>query len=127
MRMRIPQMLNDQDEFNVTPKTDDDQMMGRPSTPLRTDNNDDPKATAMKSLKRLGKPLQVNIDWSLYTKNYESVEKELLLANISGILLQAKSQVSPDIIKQYADNSGRDNFIKTATLQIMSTPEYQLC
>jgi hypothetical protein len=122
MRMRIPQMLNDKDEFNVKPKDDDDQMMGR-----KNNLNDDPKATAMNSLKRLGKPVLVSIDWSLYTKNYESVEKESLLANISGILLQAKSQVNPDVIKQYSDNSGRENFIKTATLQIMSTPEYQLC
>lgn len=122
MRMRIPQMLNDRDEFNVTPKADDDQMMGR-----KNDVNEDPKATAMKSLKRLNKPLQVNIDWSLYTKNYESIPKEALLANVTGILLQVKSQVNSDLIKEYSDNTGRDNFIKTATLQIMSTPEYQLC
>jgi uncharacterized protein (DUF1800 family) len=122
MRMRIPQMLNDKDEFNVKPKDDDDQMMGR-----KNDPNDDPKATAMKSLKRLNKPVLVNIDWSLYTKNFEPISKESLLANISSILLQTKSQVNPDLIKQYSDNSGRENFIKTATLQVMSTPEYQLC
>ena len=133
MRMRIPQMLNDRDEFNVTPKADDDQMMGnteqsRSATPLRKNNADeDSKATAMKSLKRLNKPLQVNIDWSLYTKNYESISRESLQANISSNLLQTKSQVNPEVIKQSADNSGRENFIKTVTLQIMSTPEYQLC
>jgi uncharacterized protein (DUF1800 family) len=128
LRMRIPQMLNDKDEFNVKPKDDDDQMMGRPSTTLRTDNEkDDPKATAMKSLKRLGKPVLVDIDWSLYTKNFESIPRESLQENISGYLLQTKSQVSQEIIKQYSDNSGRENFIKTVTLQIMSTPEYQLC
>jgi hypothetical protein len=127
MRMRIPQMLNDKDEFNVTPKADDDQMMGS-STPLRKNNADeDPKATAMKSLKRLNKPVMVNIDWSLYTKNYESIQRESLQANISSNLLQTKSQVNPEVIKQSADNSGRENFIKTVTLQIMSTPEYQLC
>ena len=121
MRMRIPQMLDEKDEFNIKPKDDDDQMMGR------KDNNEDPKATAMKSLSRLNKPIQVTIDWSLYTKNYESVPRESLLANITGILLQAKSRVSPDLIKQFSDQTGRENFIKTATLQIMSTPEYQLC
>ncbi len=121
MRMRIPQMLDEKDEFNIKPKDDDDQMMGR------KDNNEDPKATAMKSLSRLNKPIQVDIDWSLYTKNYESVPRESLLANITGILLQAKSRVSPDLIKQFSDQTGRENFIKTATLQIMSTPEYQLC
>ena len=122
MRMRIPQMLNELDEFNVKPKDDDDQMMGR-----KNNEDDDPKATAIKSMKRLNKPLKVDIDWSLYTKNYESIPRESLLANITGILLQVKSQVNPDLIKQYSDNSGRENFIKTATLQVMSTPEYQLC
>lgn len=122
MRMRIPQMLNDKDEFNVKPKDDDDQMMGR-----KNNLDEDPKATAMKSLKRLSKPVMVNIDWSLYTKNYESVPRESLQANISSVLLQTKSQVNPEVIKQYSDNSGRENFIKTVTLQVMSTPEYQLC
>jgi uncharacterized protein (DUF1800 family) len=122
MRMRIPQMLNDRDEFNVKPKDDDDQMMGR-----KNNADEDPKATAMNSLKRLGKPVLVNIDWSLYIKNYEPVSRELLQSNISSVLLQTKSQVSPDVIKQYSDNSGRENFIKTVTLQVMSTPEYQLC
>ena len=29
LRMRIPQLINDKDEMNMTPKDDDDQMMGR--------------------------------------------------------------------------------------------------
>jgi hypothetical protein len=121
MRMRIPQMLGEKDEFNIKPKDDDDQMMGR------TDNNEDPKAGVIKAMGRLNKPIRVNIDWSLYTRNYESVPRESLLGNITAILLQAKSRVSPDLIKKFSDETGRENFIKTATLQIMSTPEYQLC
>lgn len=122
LRMRIPQMLNDRDDFNVKPKDDDDQMMGR-----MNNKNDDPKAMAMNSLKKAGKPVLVKIDWSLYTKNFESIPRESLQESISSYLLQTKSQVNPEVIKQYSDNSGREGFIKTATLQIMSTPEYQLC
>ena len=122
LRMRIPQMLNEQDEFNVKPKDDDDQMMGR-----KDDKNDDPKAKAIKGMNRVSRPINVKIDWSLYTKNYESTPREALLTNITGILLQAKSQVNAELIKQYADQTGRENFIRTATLQLMSTPEYQLC
>jgi len=121
MRMRIPQMLDDKDEFNIKPKDDDDQMMGRKN------NNEDPKATAMKAVGRLNKPIQVKIDWSLYSKSYESIPRESLLGNITATLLQVKSRVSPDLIKQFSDQTGRENFIKTATLQVMSTPEYQLC
>ena len=121
MRMRIPLMLDERDEFNIKPKDDDDQMMGR------KDNNNDPKATATKVLGRLNKPILVNIDWSLYTKSYESIVRESLLSTITGTLLQAKSRVSPELIKQFSDQTGRENFIKTVTLQVMSTPEYQLC
>jgi uncharacterized protein (DUF1800 family) len=122
LRMRIPQMLNEKDEFNVRPKDDDDQMMGR-----KEDKNDDPKAKAMKMVGRANRPIQVKIDWSMYTKHYESIPREMLLTNINNILFQAKSQLNPELIKQYADQTGRENFIKTATLQLMSTPEYQLC
>lgn len=121
MRMRIPQMLDDKDEFNVRPKADDDQQMGR------MDINEDPKAGVNKAMGRLNKPIQVNIDWRLYIKNYESVPREELLAKITGVLLQSKSRVSPELIKQFSDQTGRDNFVRTATLQVMSTPEYQLC
>jgi uncharacterized protein (DUF1800 family) len=121
MRMRIPMMLNDTDEMNVRPKDDDDQMMGM------KDNGDDPKDKAQKMVGRLSKPLRVNIDWNPYVKNFDSVPRENLTDSISKILLQTKSGVDAAIIKKFSDESGRDNFIRTATLQIMSTPEYQLC
>ena len=35
MRMRIPQLINDKDEMNITPKDDDDQMMGRKNEECR--------------------------------------------------------------------------------------------
>lgn len=121
MRMRIPQMLNENDEFNIKPKDDDDQMMGR------MDINEDPKGGVQKAMGRLNKPIQVNIDWSQYTKNYESVPREELLTKITGVLLQSKSRVQPELVNKFSDQTGRENFIRTATLQIMSTPEYQLC
>ena len=62
-----------------------------------------------------------------YVQHYESVPRENLADKISTTLLQVKSSVSMDLIKQYSDQSGRENFIKTATVQVMSAPEYQLC
>ena len=118
MRMRIPQMLNDRDELNVRPKDDDDQMMGR---------KDEDGEMKVKAAVRQGRPIEVDIDWKPYVKVYESVRKEHLLEKISGHLLQVKSRVPAEILKQYTDETGRENFIKTATLQLMSTPEYQLC
>jgi len=122
MRMRIPQMLNDQDEINVKPKDDDDTMMGR-----KNDNDEDPKGKGYKQMNRLNKPILVNIDWSKYVKNYEKVQREKLMDSISRTLLLTRRTVSDDLIKKYSDESNREEFIRSATLQIMSTPEYQLC
>ncbi|HSU29468.1 MAG TPA: DUF1800 domain-containing protein, partial [Chitinophagaceae bacterium] len=122
MRMRIPRMINDEDELNVKPKDDDDQMMGRYNDP-----DEDPKSKAAKMARRVNKPIRANIDWSGYVKSFESVEKEKLVDAVSRVLLQTKNGVSPDLIRRYSDGTGRENFIKTATIQVMSTPEYQLC
>lgn len=122
MRMRIPQMLNDQDEMNVKPKDDDDTMMGR-----KNDKNEDPKVKGQKQMGRLGKPILVNIDWTKYVKNFDPVKREKLLGDMNSVLLVTNKAVSDELIKKFSDESGRENFIKSATIQIMSTPEYQLC
>jgi hypothetical protein len=118
MRMRIPLLINDQDEFNIKPKDDDDQMMGR---------SDETKKTDGYRMGKAGRPINAEVDWNPYLKFYDSVPREELINDISGILLQTKKAVGPEVINQYSDNTSRENFIKTATLQIMSTPEYQLC
>jgi uncharacterized protein (DUF1800 family) len=127
MRMRIPKLINDIDEMNVSAKDDDDTMMGMkdgnvPMNPI--------KKGGAKNAKGYGggrQQINANVDWSLYVKNYESVPRENLAETISKVLLQTKSSVSIDLIKQFSDQTGRENFIKTATMQIMCTPEYQLC
>lgn len=121
MRMRISKLINDADEMNVNPKDDDDAMMGRKI------NEADGAGKKIQGFAPRRQMINANVDWSLYVKNFEAVPKENLVESVSKILLQTKNGVSADVIKQYADTSGRENFIKTATLQIMSTPEYQLC
>lgn len=128
MRMRIPKLINDVDEMNVRPKDDDDTMMGMKDP-------DDPKATNKPGSKQSAagyagmrrQQINADVDWKTYVKFYESTERENLAAAISRILLQTKAGVTNDLISRYADQTGRENFIKTATLQVMSTPEYQLC
>lgn len=123
MRMRIPKLINDVDEMNVRPKDDDDTMMGM------KDNGEAARkpggTAAMPGPRR--QVINANVDWSQYVKNFESTPRENLADSISKYLLQVTPGISMDLIKQYTDQSGRENFIKTATLQIMSMPEYQLC
>ena len=121
MRMRLPQLINDEDEINVKPKDDDDQMMGRKDA-------DDVTIKKPGGVNAMGRQqINANVDWSLYLKNLEKVSREQLVNTMSDYLLQVKSSIGADVISQYSDATGRDSFIKTATIQIMSTPEYQLC
>jgi uncharacterized protein (DUF1800 family) len=124
MRMRLPQLINDTDEMNVKPKDDDDQMMGRRDDENKLANN-------KKSLANIPLPrkqqINAEVDWKLFLKNFEKTEKEKLVDTLSTYLLQTKSSVPADVISQYADAGSKESFIKTATIQIMSTPEYQLC
>ena len=127
MRMRIPKLINDVDEMNVSPKDDDDTMMGVPNAPKMNKPGGAQKAVGMGYAGVRKQQINANVDWDIYVKNYESIPREALVDSISTNLLQVKSSVAKDLIRKYADESGRENFIKTATLQIMSTPEYQLC
>lgn len=121
MRMRLPQMLNDMDELTVKPKTDDDQMMGR--------TNDDKPVTfkGNKGMGRVGQAINAEISWEVYLKNFTSVSREQIIDVLNNSLLQIKPSYNPDVIKHYVDAGNRESYLKTATIQIMSTPEYQLC
>lgn len=123
MRMRLPQLITDNDELNVKPKADDDQMMGMMDS--NTNKKVDNKNKA--AMARVGRPINADIDWTNYLKSFDGIEREKLAVALAGSLLQVKPAYSLDIIKNHSDSETRDNFMKTATIQIMSTPEYQMC
>jgi uncharacterized protein (DUF1800 family) len=128
MRLRIPELIYAGDVFKMKPKDDDDQMMGMKDK----DGSDDDNAMANASKRNNGngkasQQIMATIDWSNYLKQLDSVSKENLVSSISKILLQTKTAVSADTLKNYVDAGSRESFIKTATIQLMSTPEYQLC
>lgn len=110
LRMRIPQMIYSSDELAMQPKDDDDQMMGM-------------KDAYMKRGKQV---IRASVDWSSYLKNFSSAPREKLLADISNVLLQTDS-LKGSALMSYIDAGTPESFIKTATIQLMSTPEYQLC
>lgn len=120
-RMRLPQLISENDELNIRPKSDDDQMMGR------IDDNNTTMVSSKKAAGRLGRPIKATVEWGAYTKQFEPVKREALLEAIKEVVLQVKPSYPLSLIGQYADSSSRDAFVKTATLQLMSTPEYQLC
>jgi hypothetical protein len=117
LRMRLPQLINDVDELNVKTKDDDDLMMGK-KTP---EDGNKPMGYGKRGV------IKATIDWKEYMGHFDKVQKDQLIGSIASNLLQTKSSVSSELIKQYSDAGSKESFIKSATLQLMSTPEYQLC
>lgn len=122
MRMRLPQLLSDKDELNVTPKSDDDQMMGRPEEMKAAK-----KKAPARAVQKGAKPIEADLDWSMLITHFKKTGRDKLLNGLAGVLLQTNRAVPEPVIKKFADESSREAFIKSATIQLMSTPEYQLC
>ena len=87
----------------------------------------DIKQTANKQSATGKNGVQVKVDWTVYTKNFVAVPRGNLFESLSGSLLQLKPAFNEGVIKSNTDSSNRESFIKSATIQMMSTPEYQLC
>ncbi len=110
MRLRIPQLLTSNDNLDIQPKTDDDQMMGK---------ND-----AINRKGRSGKIIKTEIDWNQVSDHFSRFSNDSVQYVIVKGLLQVPMK-SPAILKK--DTFNKDHNIKLAFIQIMSLPEYQLC
>ncbi|RYZ20240.1 MAG: DUF1800 domain-containing protein [Chitinophagaceae bacterium] len=114
MRMRIPMLLNDQDDFNVRPKSDDDATGGRMEAQPAAQRGG-------------GRVINTHIEWARYTKHFDAVPRPRLLETLTGNLLQTPLRVPATTVLGFVNDSTREAFIRSATLQVMSLPEYQLC
>jgi hypothetical protein len=106
--------------LNIKPKTDDDQMMGKM-------DDDKPIFKGNKTMGKVGRPINAEISWGDYLKNFSSVPREQIIDVLNNSLLQIKPLYNADVINHYTDAGNRESYLKTATIQIMSTPEYQMC
>ncbi|MBS1598212.1 MAG: DUF1800 domain-containing protein [Bacteroidetes bacterium] len=120
-RLRIPQIVYSADEFQMKPKDDDDQMMGM------RDFNENGIDTKSRLKVKGAQMINAKINWDAYLKKFNDTPREKLPAAIALSLLQTPSSINDDILNKYIDISSRESFIKTMTIQLMSTPEYQLC
>jgi uncharacterized protein (DUF1800 family) len=118
-RMQLPKMILYEKEFNINPKEITPEMgMGDYKTTMQI--NESVKRQYAKKVNGL-------INWNAYLKDYEKIPRDKLADTIAGILLLTNKNVTPALLENYADASSRENYIKTVTIAVMSTPEYQLC
>ena len=113
LRLRIPQILSANNAINIMPKGDDDVQMGM--------------EMAVKKMKDTVKGGTAAIDWPTVNKIFEKVQREKLMENITATVLQTRGKVSMAVLDKYVNNESRENYIKSAVVNLMATPEYQLC
>lgn len=124
LRLRLPQLIKDNDEIGVIPKGDDDQLMGMVEDEKGQLVNLSNKKYAVDN-NRLR--INANVDWQRYIKEFDAVPRDRLYDTLKGIVLQTAGSVDDTTVQKIIDKSSRENYIKTATVAFMSTPEYQLC
>lgn len=109
-RMRIPQIIAKMEALQINMKSDDDKEMGKMQTniPLK---------------------MQINaqINWQRAILPFSNIPRNELFDNLVKNILLKENLHTKKIIENYIDNSSKENYIKTTMLQLMSTPEYQLC
>jgi uncharacterized protein (DUF1800 family) len=123
-RLRLPQLVHDDEAINLSPKSDDDQQMGMKEELKNGENVNRGKMNANKIVKQ---QIIAEINWGPYLDKFEKVPKEKLVSEISKTLLQTGAGPSQQLLESQADRSNREGFIKTITIALMATPEYQLC
>jgi uncharacterized protein (DUF1800 family) len=118
IRMRIPRLITDQDEFAVRPKDDDDTMGG---------TEDESQKRKFRKLQG-GRVIKADIQWPIIEKPFDKVEKEKLYTAISNIVLQTPAtSFSKETVNSHTLKDSRSSFIRSTLINLMSTPEYQLC
>jgi uncharacterized protein (DUF1800 family) len=108
-RLRLPRLLNDDEQLNAKPKDDDDVMMGMGGDKMATRS----------------KMINVDIEWPVYTSAFSKVPRQELVAYMALCLLPG-GMINMDTLTPYVDSSTRESYIKSITVQLMSRPEYQL-
>jgi uncharacterized protein (DUF1800 family) len=118
VRLQIPQVLTANDSMSIRAKNDDDVNMGQVmEEQVRLKKNKiytDRGGTAA-------------IEWNKVGKIFEATPREDLPRAIAAVLLQTDSRVPAVLLNKYLNAESRENFIKSAVINLMSTPEYQLC
>ena len=118
VRMQIPQVLTANESLSIRPKNDDDVNMGQLM---------DEEVRIRKNKQYIDKGGSASIDWILVNKIFASTARDQLAQAIQDTLLQTKSRIPGSVFTKYLSMESRDIFIKSAIINTMSTPEYQLC
>lgn len=109
LRLKIPRILINEENFSANTKPDDDTAMGMGEQRYR------------------GRKISVTTDWKRVEEMYGRVPREQLTGEIANSLLQVNPVQLAATALKYADEGSRLSYIRSMMINLMSTPEYQMC
>jgi len=118
VRLQIPQVLSSKDSIDIRPKTDDDVAMGM---------TEEKRMKLGKKAAYTTSGASATIEWNAVNKIFEKTARPELSQAIIDTLLQTKGRINSSLLSGYLNNESRESFIKSVVINVMSTPEYQLC
>jgi uncharacterized protein (DUF1800 family) len=123
-RLRIPQLMKDNETIAISGKTDDDQEMGM----MQTMRKQDRRVMGGKQIQGNGQRIVANINWEEYMKVYKEIPRVNLVDVMATILLQTPDgAIQKSSLEAVSDAGTKESYIKSVTVALMATPEYQLC
>jgi uncharacterized protein (DUF1800 family) len=109
LRMRSPQLLYSNQDLDIRGKTDDDQQMG---------------ASAKGNLRRLSSVM----DWQPAIDLFAKTPDHALVEKVAEFLWTVPAKNLPlKVLEKHTNHNSRAALVQTAMVQLMATPEYQLC
>ena len=118
VRLQIPQVLSSKDSIDIRPKSDDDTNMGM---------TEEKRIKLGKKAAYSASGASATIEWNTVNKIFEKTSRSELSQAIIDSLLQTKGRIDGALLANYLNNESRESFIKSVVINVMSTPEYQLC
>ncbi|MGI8951367.1 MAG: DUF1800 domain-containing protein [Chitinophagaceae bacterium] len=123
LRLRLPQLIKNDEEFYLTTKPDDDVQMG-----MKGDNAFSFNQKNNNAISKGGFQVLANINWNVYLNQFTNAPKNQLYQALQSFILQTLTgSVKEDVAMEISSSKTREDYIKTITIALMSTPEYQLC
>lgn len=123
LRLRIPGLIRDEESIALKPKGNDDADMGRKEM-INVGTANKPRA------KKTGGGYQImaQVNWLQLEQQLEKVQDAGLYPVLEQLILQTPpGSADKNALKKIVQQESRRDYIRTLTIALMSTPEYQLC
>jgi hypothetical protein len=114
--MRLPQIVYYSEAVTTRPKDMPDELTNTYSGRNMSDQ----------FVRNFARRVDSTVDWDGYIQAFRHIADDKLPGAVADALLSDSTKIDLKLLDRYADHSSRENLIKSLSIDVMSSPEYQL-